>query len=106
MLRKGTEFHRATVSQEIREILNPNNEGEPGTYREIQVLVPDEPQVYVTTLPDAAKRFGTDRTYKLPPIPPGAQITFRLLPGQPLFAAARSGQATITLIVEHHRGEP
>lgn len=104
MLYRDTQIDRATVSQEIRQIVLPDLKAPEGSYREVQLVLPlDEPQVYATTAPDAAARYGPNRTYKLPPLAPGAQISFKLLPGQSLWAAAKSGTAEVAVITEYHR---
>lgn len=105
MLYRDTEIHRATVSQEIRQIINPDPEAPEGSYREVQLVLPlDEPQVFATTQPDAAAHFGINRTYKPPPLAPGAQISFKLRRHQVLWAATKSGVAPIAVIVEYHDG--
>jgi hypothetical protein len=101
MLYKETLIARATVGQEIREILGPEPEAPEGSHREVQLLIPNPPDVYITLETDADKKYGTDRTYKVPIIPAGAQTTVCLLPGQRVYGAARSGKAHISLIVEY-----
>ena len=102
-LRKPSVFDRTTVSQEIRQIVEPEAGAAPGSWREVQLLIPLEPVCFVTLEPDAASKFGVDRTYKLPVIPPGAQVTINLLPGQGVWAAAKSGFALIAVTVEFHQ---
>lgn len=104
MLYRDTEFHRSAVSQEIRQILLPEPEAPENSFREVQVVLPlDEPLVFMTTRPDADTYAGLNRTYKLPPLAPGAQIQFKLRRNQGLYAATESGLAEIALIVEHHQ---
>jgi hypothetical protein len=101
-LRKQTEILRCTVTQEIRQILEPELPEPPdGCYRHVQILVPPSPKIYVTTDQDAAKKFGPNRNYKMPVCPPGAQISMDLMPGQVLFAVAESAYAEVSLVVEY-----
>lgn len=105
MLYRDTEIRRATVSQEIRQIINPDPEAPEDSYREVQLVLPlDEPQVFASTEPHADTQFGVDRTYKMPPLAPGAQISFKLRRHQVLWAATQSGVAPLAVIVEYHNG--
>ena len=105
MLYRDTQILRATVTQEIRSILGPDVDGPEGSIREVQLLVPLEADVFATTEADASAKYGANRTYKLPPIPPAAQITFRLRKGQSLWAATKAGLAECALIIEYHRSD-
>lgn len=103
MFYADTQILRATVSQEIRQILG-TEEGVPGRYREVQLLMPDSPVTYVAIGKgdeELGVQAGLNRTYKLPVVPPGAQVTIRLLPHQTLWAAAESGISRMTLVVEY-----
>lgn len=102
MFRKDTEFLRATVSQEIRQVLAPDVDSPEASVRRVQILVPLSPKLYVSLEPDADRKFGTDRTYKMPVAPPGAALIVWLRPGQPIFAAAAEQFAELALTVEYH----
>lgn len=102
MLRKDTEFLRATCSQEIRCILQPENDGQEGTVRRVQVLVPLDPKTLISLEPDADRVFGTDRLYKMSVAPPGAAIVLWLRPNQSIYACAYSGTSELTITVEYH----
>lgn len=102
-LRRSSVFDRTTVSQEIRQIVEPEVGAPPGSWREVQLLIPLEPVCFVTLEPDAAQKFGVNRTYKLPVIPPGAQVTINILADQGVWAAAKSGMALIAVTVEFHQ---
>lgn len=111
MLRKSTEIVRVTVSQEIREILGAEEGAPPGSYREVQILIPESPPTFVA-LGDARRQpnnlgleAGLNRTYKLPPIPTGTTIVVRLLPEQTIWAAAKSQTSQMSLIIEYLPGD-
>ncbi len=106
MLYKYTEMLRSTVSQEIREVLSAEMDAPEHSYREVQFIIPLQPQVFITLDEDAAREFGLNRTYKMPPNAPGAQVTLRLMPGQKAWAAAKEGVSHMSITVEHHLGDP
>ncbi len=72
----------------------------PNCIRHVQLLVPGNPRVYIAAdmLPE---KIGPDRVYKLPPMPAGTTIKFKLLPHQWLIAAVDEGNAATTLIIEY-----
>jgi hypothetical protein len=100
-VRRPTEFRRTTLSQELTEILPAEADAPPGSYRKVQVLVPDAPQcVYSLDEPTPAQA-GPDRTYDLLPLPPGGFTRFNMLPHQRLFGASLAGLAQAGLIVQY-----
>lgn len=101
---KNTELRRETLTQEIRVFEPPLEHAPPGSYRVVQVLVPMSPKVSVG-LDVTPQRLGLNREYKLPVLPPGAQIRFQLLPDQFLVGCANVGYAEVSIIVEHHLQE-
>jgi len=107
MLYQDTELLRATVSQEIRCVLPPDYEAPPNSYREVQLLIPLSGDLYVQiSREDVSLKAGLNRNYKLPPIPAGAQITLRLLPGQGVYACTGAKSGQLSLAVEYHVGDP
>lgn len=103
-LYRDTTARRVTVDQNIREILLPDLEAPPNSYRQVQLVVPQEPVVYLSTESEADVRAGLNRTYKLPAMRDSTTIRFALNPGQRLYAAAKIGLAECTLIVEFWQG--
>jgi len=102
MLRKDTEILRATVTQEIRCILEAESGAAQESVRRVQVLIPMEPKTYLSAVQDADQVFGTDRVYKMPVAPPGAAIIFWLRPNQALFACSDSENSQMSIVVEYH----
>lgn len=98
---KPTELLRETLTQEIRVFVPPLEAAPAGSYRVVQVLVPMSPKVSVG-VDRTPKSVGPNREYKLPVLPPGAQIRFQLLPEQFLVGCANIGYAEVSVIVEHH----
>lgn len=98
---KNTEILRETLTQEIREFVPALEDAPAGSYRVVQVLVPMSPKVSVA-VDRQPKELGPNREYKLPVLPPGAQIRFQLLPGQFLVGSSNVGYAEVTVIIEHH----
>jgi hypothetical protein len=97
MITRPTQMLRRTLTQEVRIILEP---AQAGVMRRVQVLVPDSPKVSMA-LDKTPQELGFNREYKLPVMPPGAQITFDLLPQQFLVGVCGSGYAEVSLIVEY-----
>lgn len=92
-----TEIIRAGVSQEARIVYTAD--GPPGTYCQVQVLVPSDIGVFVF-IDQEPKDIGPDRTYKGAPV----NVSYNrmdLLPGQFLTLAADDGFAVCSLIVHH-----
>ena len=109
MIRKPTKILRETVMQEIREVLPPEMDAPSHAYRRIQILTPADPPVWVwaTDGPNEniANREGYGRgTYKGPTMPGSNNIDFVLGPTQTLWAAAESGIAHLSLVVEYLGG--
>lgn len=98
---KNTELRRETLVQEARVFVDVDKDAPATSYRMVQVLVPMSPKVSVG-LDVTPKELGPNREYKLPVLPPGAQIRFQLLPDQFLVGAANEGYAEVTVVVEHH----
>lgn len=93
---------RATVSQEIRNILGC---GLAGVFRRVQVLVPPSPQVFAAIdLPP--EDLGSNKVYNLPILHPGQFVEFPLGAGQTLYAACSEGVAPVTLIIEEYEESP
>lgn len=101
---KPTEIKREAIVQEARVIVPPEPSAPVGSFRQVQVLVPPSPKLFVG-VDVTAEEIGPNRTYKLPEMPPGQMIRFRLLPGQFLLAAVAENFAPITVIIEHLGGE-
>lgn len=99
-IRKPTEFIRTTLSQEIRVILGPEEGVSSTSIRRVQILVPESPKM--SAVLDVTPEYcGLDREYKLPTMPPGAQIKFDLLPHQWIIACANEKFVEASLIVEY-----
>jgi hypothetical protein len=102
---KKTESYRATLVQEARVFVPPDPDAPAGSYRCVQVLIPDSPKVSVAIDKDP-KDLGLNREYKMPVWSPGAQITIRLLPDQWLIGASNISFAEVSVIVEYLMGVP
>jgi hypothetical protein len=113
-LRKATQAQRATVSQEYREILPPEKDAPPGSYRHLQILIPQSPRVVFVLTPDehwelgsndnVMHKLGANRSYKGTNFPSNAQITLCVGPDQTLWAAAEEGIAEVGLLIEYRGG--
>lgn len=112
-LYKPSQSMRATVTQEFRRILPPENDAPAGSHRHLQILVPATPDVLFVLTPDAhwgleadanvAHKLGANRVYKGTTFPANAQITLCLGPDQALWAAAESGIGEVGLLVEYRK---
>jgi hypothetical protein len=102
--RKATYDVRVLLSQEIRTFLEPELDAPPGSWRRVQLLIPQSPEVYLG-IDQKPEALGLNRNYKLPLYPPGAQITVALLPHQFLSGCAGIATAKLSMIVEHFGGE-
>lgn len=118
MLRKPTEWLRVVVDQNGRghvnnqqvpqggPVLPPEDGAGAGTYRKVQVCVPQEPQVFLS-LTQPPNDAGPGRTgYQWAPVPPDKAILVRLQPEQQIYLTAASGGgfAVCSLIVEYCEG--
>lgn len=81
-------------------ILGPEKDAPPGSYRCVQLLIPDSPRVSADLDKDP-KKFGLNREYKVPVMSPGAQILFELLPAQFIIAVCGTSYAEVTVIIEY-----
>jgi hypothetical protein len=101
-IRLPTEFRRATLAQELKEIL-PAEAGTPGpgAYRQVQILVPLEPECRFSLDHPTPGEAGPNRTYDLLTVPPQGFVRFRMLPHQRLFGASSSSVAFAGLIVQY-----
>jgi len=101
---------RELAKQEARIVLPPMEEGDapPGSYREVQILVPEGNTLFVAVdkkpqgpMDREGDGIGPNRTYTVPPMPTGQAIVIRLQPQQYLMAMSGSGLVGLALIVEH-----
>jgi hypothetical protein len=102
--RKPTIADRITLVQEARVFLEPDADAPAGSWRRVQILVPQSPEVFIG-IDRKPTALGLDRNYKVPLFPPGAQITLALLPGQFLMGMSGSGFALVSIVVEYFGGE-
>lgn len=104
MIYKPTQSFRATLTQEARVFLAPEQDAKPGCYRVVQVMIPESPRVSIgfDVVPE---EMGPNREYKLPVWSPGAQIRFDMMPGQFLTGAANIGYAEVSVIIEYRYSE-
>ena len=93
-----------TLVEDIRVFLEPELGAGAGTWRRVQLIIPSSPEIFIA-LDRKPTEFGLDRVYKLPPFPPGAQITMALMPDQFLVGASGSGFGVVGMIVEYFGGE-
>jgi len=100
-LRLPTTIDRAAVSQEWREIVGPEKGAPDTAVRRVQIMVPENPEIYLSHHNDTDKLYGVNRTYKGPPCRPNATVEISILAGQALYAATKIGNATMTIICEY-----
>lgn len=100
-LRKQTTIERAGISQEWREVVSQEVGVPEGTTRRIQIMVPAEPEIYLSHLQDVDKVYGVNRTYKGPPVRPNATVEIEIRSEQSLFMATKIGSAVVTVITEY-----
>lgn len=93
-----SETVRATLSQELRILLQPTTEK---VLRRVQVIVPASPRVYCVVDPKEAD-VGTNKNYNFPVFHPGQVIQFTLAPSQSLAGMADVGRADLALVVENY----
>lgn len=91
---------RATVTQEIRVVLEPDPGAPPGSIRRVQIVVPSEPKLYIGFDVDPAK-LGPGYVKRLPELAPGQLVKFELQPQQSVVLAADIGMASPSIFVEH-----
>lgn len=103
--RKPTFMDRATVAQEIRQVIGPEPDAPEGSYRVVQLIVPNSPGVLFSIDHPTSAEAGPDRTYKMAEMSPGAQIQFSLQPHQTVHGAAQDGQAFASVIIEYFDGD-
>ena len=94
-------MRRETVAQEIRQVIGPEEGAPEGSYRVVQLVIPNSPQVLASIDHPTSAEAGPDRTYKMAVMTPGAQIQFTLQPQQTVQAAASDGQAFLSVIIEY-----
>lgn len=116
VLYKPTKLLPASVSQELRKIVDAELDAPKGSYRVVQILVPSSPAVHACVYPDdrfvdedsklprqdLADAAGSNRSYKFATVPPGAYIPLRLTPEQTLWAAAEINLAEVSVVIEYH----
>lgn len=102
--RKPTETHRITLVEDIRVFLDPELDAPAGSWRRVQLIIPSSPEIFIA-LDRKPTDLGLDRTYKLPPFSPGAQIAIALQPQQFIAGATGSGFGVVGMIVEYFGGE-
>ncbi len=105
-VRKPTYLGRITVDQQLEMVLDaelgPDGELAPvGTYRSVQILIPNSPQFHWVIDHPTPLEAGPNRNYKTTPVPPGAQITFCLQPHQKLYAHVTKGEGFAGIIIEY-----
>ena len=103
-------MRRELATQEGRIVLDkvPDGDAPEGSYREVQILVPEGNALFVgvdmkpqsAATPEGAG-IGPDRTYKVPPMPTGQAIVIRLQPQQYLMAMSGSSLVGLALIIEY-----
>lgn len=108
-LYRKTQMQRATLVQEARVILEAEQSAPELSYRRVQILVPPSPPMYlgIDTHPQQGFEdggIGPNRTYKVPPLPPGQAVIVRLLPEQTLMAMSEEGLCFTSLIIEFIEG--
>jgi hypothetical protein len=99
-VRKPTYLGRVTVDQQLQMVLDVE-EAPAGTYRSVQLLIPNSPQFHFTIDHPTPNEAGPNRNYKTTPVPPGAQITFCLQPHQKLYAHVTKGEGFAGIIIEY-----
>jgi hypothetical protein len=100
-IRRPTELKRVTASQELEEVLGPELDAPPGTYREVQILTPANPAMVFTLDHPTPGEAGLNRKYDLPPFPPDQRIPLKLLPEQRIYGAAETGKAHALFVIEY-----
>ena len=100
-VRKPTYLGRITVDQQLKMVLDAEEDAPTGTYRSVQLLIPNSPQLHFAIDGPTPLEAGPNRNYKTTPVPPGAQITFCLQPEQKLYAQATKGQGFPGIIIEY-----
>lgn len=102
--RKKTETRRVMLTESIRVFLEPELDAPPNGWRRVQLIIPSSPDIFID-LDKKPEEYGLDRVYKLPPFPPGAQVTLALYPEQFIVGAAGNGFGVVGMIVEYFGGE-
>jgi len=104
-----TQHVRTTLTQEAKVIVGTDHDGPVGSYREVQILIPDGNSVYaMLDLPvqDAFESggIGPNRNYNMPIMPTSTTIKFKMGPAQFLTAVSDTGLVFASVIVEHCQG--
>lgn len=99
LLRAPTRIVLATLDQELRVVLHPEvNVHGPWLTRRVTLCVPPSPRVRLVLDVEPARIEG--KLYTLPVLSAG-NVRFELRPEQFLCAAAESGRAELTLVLEY-----
>lgn len=114
-LRKLTVSDRATVAQEFRVIVEPEEGVDPRACRRVTLYTPDSPTVAFAILPYAVRNattgeaitarsvadIGSNRHYKTPILPTATSATWEITAEQSIIAAATSDYAEVALVIEY-----
>lgn len=104
-VRKPTYSGRITVDQQARLVIDAEEGADDGTYREVQLIVPDSPLVLMAIDHPTPLEAGPNRAaYKFTPLAAGTQIVFNLQPQQKVYLVAQSGQAFPGVIIQYLEG--
>lgn len=110
-LRKPTEMYRASVPQEARVVVPPEDDPEARGERKVtlvgvsgELFVGIDVAIQQKAVFDGVPKIGPDRDYTLPRFPTATTATFRLKPHQWIIAKAKSGFGQLTIIVEYLEG--
>lgn len=98
-LRKDTTFDRAMLSQEWRQLVEP--EPDETIIRRVVISIPFGTEIYISLKQDADKLFGANRTYKGPVARPGEDMEFHIRANQVIWGATSQGMQSVAILVEY-----
>ena len=102
MLRKPTEWYRATVDQQAKVIVSA--EAGASGVRCVKLVFPESPTVHCQ-LDVAPEDIALSRSYEWPEMTPGRVFEFYLQPHQTICAVASTAVATLSVLIEYRTQE-
>jgi len=108
-LYKKTVMTREQLIPRARVVLRPETGAPEGSYRKVQIVVPQSPQVFCVLDREPQRGFtedgfASDRNYQLPFLQPGQRTVFMLAPDQMMSMSCETEMAAVSIICEYVEG--
>ncbi len=86
-------------------LLLPETDVPEGTERNIQIMVPEGPVFHFAIDHPTTLEAGPNRDYKVPLVPSGQTIEFRIQAQQAIYGMTEEGLGEASIIIEYTEGE-